>query len=78
MKIITGYNTEKLEENFNIYMKQVDEEFGEGISVSYWVEIAEEGRGMRPLNKIHIFIYVEQYMTKEEYEKDEDERKKKS
>ena len=78
IKIITGYNIDKLEERFNDYMKQVDEELGEGVSVSYWVEIAEEGRGVRPLNKIHMFIFVEQYMTKEEYEKDEEKRRKKS
>jgi len=75
LKILTGYVLKKLEKEFKEYMDEVEERLGEGINVSTWFELAEHKENDFPLPLIHIFINVEQYMTKEEW--DEHERKNK-
>jgi len=69
LKILAGFNPTELEAQFKDYADSVQERFGDAFNLSHWVELAQHEEDGFPKPLIYIFIYVEEYMSDEEYYK---------
>ena len=66
VKILVSYHPEELEKQFKEYVNSVQEKYGDSFNLSHWVELFNDGT-IHPL--IHMFIFMEEYMSDEEYDK---------
>jgi len=76
LKILVGFKPRELEAQFKDYVNSVQERFGDAFNLSHWVELAQHEENGFPKPLIYIFIYVEEYMSDEEYYKKYPELKK--
>ena len=66
VKILREYDPNELEKKFKEYTDSVQERYGDSFNLSHWVELFDDGSGF-PM--IHMFIFMEEYMSDEEYNK---------
>jgi len=73
VKIIISHLPVEIEKQFKEYVDSVQERYGDSFNLSHWVELFNDGEGF-PM--IHMFIFMEEYMSDEEYNKKYPEIKK--
>ena len=73
VKIIRSRLPDEIERQFKEYVVSVQEKYGDSFNLSHWVELFNDGQ---ILPVIHMFIFMEEYMSDEEYNKKYPEIKK--
>lgn len=66
LKILKGYNLDTLERQYREYLNSIQDRYGGNFNVSQWIELFDSGKSVP---NIHMFIFIEDYMDDEEYNK---------